>query len=622
MATYYWRGGTGSWTNASTGNWAAAATAATFTASRATTVLDVTAVASGTIAVGDTVWHTNGTSIGIITSLGTGSGGTGTYNMDTSGTVTSRTMSSATIGAGPTTSADDVVFDADSNVGTATFAVTTANTTPACNNFSATGLDGAMTLTMSGTAPGLTVHGNWVNGASNFIVANTADLSFAATSGTKTITTNGVSFTCDRVFNGVGGTWQLQDNWTGTREGELTNGTLDLNGFTFTGITWLSNNTNTRTLAFGTGKIVCTSNSATVCSMANVTGLTVTGTPIIEYTYAGATGTRTIAVGSTGGTEARSITHKITAGTDTVAITTGSGVRSLDFTGFAGTLTNTALSIYGSLTLAAGMTATAGTSAWTFAATSGTQTITSNGITIDWPVTINGVGTTVAPAANTTIGSTRLLTLTNGTLNLAGFTLSAGTFATASGTKNITWNGGTLTVVGSGATAFNNAQPTNFTTTAGSGAGTINMSSASDKTFVGGGSTFNAKLNQGGAGILSITGANTFTGLSNTTQPASILFTAATTTTFSDASAWALAGTSGNLITLGSITAASHTLSCASGTVDVDFCTISRSTAQGGATWLASTTNGNVDDGNNSGWNFSALGGGVAGNNQMLLGVG
>lgn len=609
MATYYWRGGTGNWSNASTANWAAAATAATFTASRTGTTLTVTA--GGVPAVGDTVWHTNGTSIGIIT---VDLGGN-TFTMDTSGTVTSRTMSSATIGAGPTTSADDVVFDADSNVGTATFTVTTANTTPACRNFTATGMDGAMTLSMSGTAPGLTVHGDWLNGASNFIVSNTADISFGATSGTKTITTNGVSFTCDRVFNGVGGTWQLQDNWTGTREMELVNGTLDLNGFTFTGISWLSNNANTRTIAFGTGKIVCTTNSATVCSMANTTGLTITGTPIIEYTYAGATGTRTIAAGSTGGTEARSITHKITGGTDTVAITTTSGVRSLDFTGFAGTLTNTALSIYGNLTLAAGMTATAGANAWTFAATSGTQTITSNGITIDCPVTHNGAGGTVALAANLTIGSTRLLTQTNGTLNLAGFTLSTGTWATASGTKNLTWNGGTLTITGAGATAFNNAQPTNFTTTAGSGAGTINMSAATAKTFVGGGSTFNAKFNQGGAGDLSFTGSNTFTDATNTTNGTSVLFTAGTTTTFT-------AGFNLSNTTIGSITAASHTLSLASGVVSVANDNISRSTAQGGATWLAPTSSGNVDGGNNTGWDFSSASSGYSASKPLLLMVG
>lgn len=66
--------------------------AATFTAAIATTVLTVSAVASGTLAVGQTV-----TGIGVIDgttiiSLGSGTGGTGTYNLSQAQTVSSETM--------------------------------------------------------------------------------------------------------------------------------------------------------------------------------------------------------------------------------------------------------------------------------------------------------------------------------------------------------------------------------------------------------------------------------------------------------------------------------------------------------------------------------------------------
>jgi hypothetical protein len=91
-------------------------------------------------------------------------------------------------------------------------------------------------------------------------------------------------------------------------------------------------------------------------------------------------------------------------------------------------------------------------------------------------------------------------TLENGTVDLNGLTLTSGSFDTNSGTKNITFNGGTLSLSGSGATVWRNANPTNFTTTAGTGTGAISMTSASAKTFVGGGSTYNCNLNQGGAG--------------------------------------------------------------------------------------------------------------------------
>lgn len=74
-------------------------TGAIFTASKATTVMTVTAVTKGTLFVGQTVYYNN-TSM-TITSLGTGTGGTGTYNVSVSGTVSSRPWG----GSGPSSGA-------------------------------------------------------------------------------------------------------------------------------------------------------------------------------------------------------------------------------------------------------------------------------------------------------------------------------------------------------------------------------------------------------------------------------------------------------------------------------------------------------------------------------------
>lgn len=72
------------------------APSAIFTATCAGLVLTVTAVTSGILAVGQTVMC-NGISLGTINSLGTGTGGTGTYNLSVGGTVaTGTTMTSAT----------------------------------------------------------------------------------------------------------------------------------------------------------------------------------------------------------------------------------------------------------------------------------------------------------------------------------------------------------------------------------------------------------------------------------------------------------------------------------------------------------------------------------------------
>ena len=263
------------------------------------------------------------------------------------------------------------------------------------------------------------------------------------------------------------------------------------------------------------------------------------------------------------------------------------------------TATNTPF-IYGNWINGTGITIS-GTGAITFAGRT-TQQITSAVKTFTQPITINSPSGSVTLQDALTTGTGVTTTLTNGTLDLNGFTYTVGTsFTTATGTKNLTFNGGTLVCPTASTTAFNNAVPTGFTTTAGTGTGAISMTAATAKTFVGGGSTFNCTLNQGGAGALTVTGSNTFGNITNTVQPASILFTAGTTSTFSN---FSLSGTSGNLITIGSVTAASHTLSKASGTVSADFLSISRSTATGGAAWYAGANS--TDALNNSGWIFTA----------------
>ena len=77
--------------------------AAVFTASISGTTLDVTAVSSGVLSIGQRVYATGVTSGTFITALGTATGGTGTYTVGTSQTVSSMTMNS---GADNTTLTD------------------------------------------------------------------------------------------------------------------------------------------------------------------------------------------------------------------------------------------------------------------------------------------------------------------------------------------------------------------------------------------------------------------------------------------------------------------------------------------------------------------------------------
>jgi hypothetical protein len=132
------------------------------------------------------------------------------------------------------------------------------------------------------------------------------------------------------------------------------------------------------------------------------------------------------------------------------------------------------------------------------------------------------------------------------------------------------------------------------------------MTSASAKTFAGGGLTY-YNLNQGGAGALTISGSNTFNDITDTVQPSTVTFTAGTTQTVSN---FSLAGTAGNLVTINSTTPGSQfTLSKASGTVNAQYLAIQDSNATGGAIWNSLLTDGNVNNGNNTGWIFAAAGG-------------
>jgi hypothetical protein len=73
--------------------------AAIFTGSTSGTTLTVTTVSSGTIAINQSLYGVGILPETVITALGTGTGGTGTYTINRSQTVASGTLSSATVGA-------------------------------------------------------------------------------------------------------------------------------------------------------------------------------------------------------------------------------------------------------------------------------------------------------------------------------------------------------------------------------------------------------------------------------------------------------------------------------------------------------------------------------------------
>lgn len=498
------------------------------------------------------------------------------------------------------TFADDIVFDAASDNGT-TFNVT-IGAGAVCRDITISNLDFTMTLTHSNP---VVIYGSLSFPSTLLTRAGFNGITFAATDA-RNIDFNGYVLDQTITFNGVGGTWSLLSN-LGTNDPSrsnldvtLTAGTISLNGFILYARRFISSNSNTRAVNFGTTKISLWGNANNVWAVQTATNFSLSGTPTVEATYAGSVGARNFFHGSSAGaTEANTPSFIITGGTDTIGC---ASTRNLDLSTFSGTFSaNTNRSIYGNLILSAGLTFTGGATTTTFAATSGINTITTAGKTLDVNAVFNGAGGTWQLIDNLTIGSTRSFTLTNGTFDANGKNVSLGTFALGSGTKTLTLGSGTWSVSGSGTAWDANTNVANLIVSASTGI--ISMTSASAKTFAGGAKTW-PTLNQGGAGALTIQQSNTFTNITNTVQPATITLTSGTTQTVTQFTA---SGTAGNLITLNASTPGSQaTLTDSGGINSVSYMDIKDIAATGYGEWQAYTSNGNVNSGNNVGWVFLA----------------
>jgi hypothetical protein len=441
MAARFWvTGGTGNWN--STTNWSATsggASGASVPGSGDTAAFDAN---SGS----DTVTLDISPDIQTLTCTGftgTLAFGTNTISLNSTGTIftgattmtvtgtpqiicTNSSATSRTISPGAVTEANSISFRFTAGTGSFTVATGAYRDLDFTDGVNPTGFAGAFSNNVQ------TVYGNFKASTGMTRVAGASALTFAATSGTKTINTAGVTFDCPFSFNGVGGTWQLQAALTSgsTRTCTLTNGTLDLAGYTLTTGLFSSTNSNVRTLAFGTGKIVLTGTSGIIFTYGTATNLTVTGTSLVQATSGGA-GTRTLTFATSGGTEANTINFEITSGSDTVSLAgTGGAAKNVNFTGFTGTIDiPNAKTIYGNFNFGSATSIT-GTSIVTFAATSGTKTIRTNALTYGGSFTFNGIGGIWEMQDALTLTTT--LSMTNGTLKLkAGTTSTVGAFATS-----------------------------------------------------------------------------------------------------------------------------------------------------------------------------------------------
>lgn len=291
------------------------------------------------------------------------------------------------------------------------------------------------------------------------------------------------------------------------------------------------------------------------------------------------------------------------AASQTITANTPRLCKSLSFTGATGT-PNFASggTIYGSLTLISGMTLAAVT--MTFAGRSN-YTITSAGKQFPNTVSIVAPGGTYTLQDALSTASNFFITsgsFVSGSFNITCLAVSSNN----SNTRSITLGTSSISVTSTAtSTPWNTSTVTGLTLSGASATVNISNASANVRTIAPGGLTIGTLTYTvaGSTGSLSIQGSNTFgtINFSDATNARSLLFGAGTTTTI--ISSFNVQGTAGKLMTVSSLTAATHTLSKASGVVDGRYLNISYSIATGGAQWYAGVTSTN--GGNNTGWIFT-----------------
>jgi trimeric autotransporter adhesin len=202
-------------------------------------------------------------------------------------------------------------------------------------------------------------------------------------------------------------------------------------------------------------------------------------------------------------------------------------------------------SMYGDLTLSASVTVTGSAQTITFSG-QGTSTITSSGVTIDRPITIDCGTGTVQLADALELPSTRTLTLTTGTFDAVSYNVTAGRHSCSVSGTTLKMGSGTWTLSGTG-----NVWTASGGLTLYKGTADILLSNTTTtaRTFQGSSLSYN-KLTIGGAtgtSTLTISSNNQFTELASTKTVAHTIALGTTTQTFGK---WTVTGTAGNVVTL------------------------------------------------------------------------
>lgn len=541
---------------------------------------------------------------------------------------------------GQNLSFDDVTFSGPGS-GAYTFSFSGTMRDFACSDGTTTGLTISSTCTARNvnfmgfvgtlTQPNqMNVTGSLTMGA-GMTDGGVANINLTGSSGTQSVTSNGVHFARSVTVVNPGATASLADAFFCTAGFTLTSGSFTTNGKAMTVASILSSNSNVRTLTLDNSAIAL-SGIGTPLNLATTTNLTfsaagssITLTDASASSKAMSWNALTLGDITLSGTGTGAYTFTCNAGglRDLFVSNTGGATftpggsniqtRDIDFTGFTGTFANgTNFLIGGSLTCGVAMT-WADQQRHTFNATSGTRTITANGVQINGHFEFDGVGgewhqTDDLIFAGTLVPTFRMV---NGTYRTQGHAIQAQEIDGSTGTPG-PW---VFDFTNSTLTASNNLDPWYFpdlsfgATIISSGSTIIindgDSSGAYEKRFHGGGATYNnLTLSGTGTNSFRINQGNTFTGTVTDNNPTAhtVFINAGVTQTVKG---FSFVGSVGHLISLrSSLPNTAFVLSCPANDVVCDYLDVQDSVATGGARWFAGRHSVN-SAGKNNGWRFT-----------------
>ena len=384
---------------------------------------------------------------------------------------------------------------------------------------------------------------------------------------------------------------------------EMVGGAFNLNsGNSITCSTFVSGGTSSRSMNFGTlGTIQITGASGTVLNIPYSTNCNIIGTGdkfVLATSNPASTTGRTVNLGSSTAFSTSLPSLKCATGIDPLALNISA--HTVNLAGFSGSLTAGSAIVYGDFTYpgnSMGFNLRCRSS-------SGTQTVNAPGTHTGVFYRESYTASTVQLTADTLWASCNL---TAGYIDLNGYTFTTYSFTSSGNSiRRIAGTVGTFNLIGVGTTPtiIWNLSGSNFTITASPNINISESTGTAYRSFLGQSLTYGNLTFTGSKSIDLITsGNNTFGTVSNTCTDLVSVRLSSTSQTY--VTNWNLSGSASKQLILKAYTAGSRAyISQTSGTVNVSYCSIQDINAFGGATFNAPVANGNIDLGNNVGWNF------------------